>query len=99
MAHDLKFDNGAHTGRMNPGEQKRLEVGVISADMAGWCTIAGHRAQGMEMTVKADTGGSSSSGGSAGGGGSDSAEPTSVHKPTRPIQNGTDDSLDPITER
>ena len=51
------------------------------------------------MTVKADTGGSSSSGGSAGGGGSDSAEPTSVHKPTRPIQNGTDDSLDPITER
>ena len=99
MAHDLKFDNGAHTGRMNPGEQKRLEVGVISADMAGWCTIAGHRAQGMEMTVKADTGGSSSSGGSAGGGGSDSAGPTSVHKPTRPIQNGTDDSLDPITER
>ena len=103
MAHDLKFDNGAHTGRMNPGEQKRLEVGVISADMAGWCTIAGHRAQGMEMTVKADTSGGSgsSSSGSNGsnGGGADTAKPTSAHKPTHPIQNGTDDSLEPITER
>lgn len=100
MAHDLKFDNGAHTGRMNPGEQKRLEVGVISADMAGWCTIAGHRAQGMEMTVKADTsGGSGSSSSGSNGGGADTAKPTSAHKPTHPIQNGTDDSLEPITER
>jgi len=31
MAHDLKFDNGAHTGRMNPGEQQRLEAGGMRA--------------------------------------------------------------------
>ena len=53
------------------------------------------------MTVKADTsggnGGSSSSVGGAGG--ADTAKPTSAHKPTHPIQNGTDDSLEPITER
>jgi len=33
------------------------------------------------------------------GGGADTAKPTSAHKPTHPIQNGTDDSLEPITER
>ena len=49
------------------------------------------------MTVKADTSGGSGS--SSNGGGADTAKPTSAHKPTHPIQNGTDDSLEPITER
>ncbi|NMB23087.1 MAG: hypothetical protein GX983_06955 [Corynebacterium sp.] len=53
MVHDLKFANGAQTGRVAPGEEVTITVGPITADMEGWCTIAGHRAQGMDLMVVA----------------------------------------------
>lgn len=49
QAHDLKFDNGAHSGRVQPGETVRFELGTVTTDLEGWCTIAGHRQQGMVM--------------------------------------------------
>lgn len=49
--HDLRFDNGARTKRLAPGRSEVIDVGVITGDMDGWCTIAGHRAQGMELVV------------------------------------------------
>lgn len=53
MVHDLKFANGAQTGRVAPGEEVTITVGPITADMEGWCTIAGHRAQGMDLMMVA----------------------------------------------
>ncbi|ARV65891.1 cupredoxin domain-containing protein [Corynebacterium glutamicum] len=52
MVHDLKFANGVQTGRVAPGDEITVTVGDISEDMDGWCTIAGHRAQGMDLEVK-----------------------------------------------
>ena len=49
--HDLKLANGAETGRVSPGETRVLDAGVMSADVEGWCTIAGHRMQGMIFMV------------------------------------------------
>lgn len=51
MAHDLKFANGIQTGRLDGGESAELDLGVITEDVEGWCTIAGHRAQGMVIDV------------------------------------------------
>ncbi|MGV9194452.1 multicopper oxidase domain-containing protein [Microbacterium sp. MC2] len=51
--HDLTFANGVRSQRLAPGASETLEVGVIGADMAGWCSIAGHRQMGMELTVVA----------------------------------------------
>jgi nitrite reductase (NO-forming) len=36
---------------MNPGQTKKVKVGVVSADIDGWCSIAGHRLLGMVMKV------------------------------------------------
>lgn len=49
--HDLKLASGAETGRVSPGETRVLDAGLISADVEGWCTIAGHRMQGMTFMV------------------------------------------------
>lgn len=49
--HDLTFANGVRTQRLAPGESETIDVGLIGADMAGWCSIAGHRQMGMELTV------------------------------------------------
>ena len=54
--HDLVLSNGAHTGRIAPGESATLDAGVIGSDLDGWCSVAGHRQMGMVLTVRA-TGG------------------------------------------
>ncbi|ALC06991.1 hypothetical protein CDES_13245 [Corynebacterium deserti GIMN1.010] len=51
MVHDLKFANGVQSGRVAPGDDVTFEVGIIIAPMEGWCTIAGHHAQGMDLQV------------------------------------------------
>lgn len=50
--HDLTFANGVRTDRLAPGGTQVVEVGVIGADLEGWCSIAGHRQMGMELTVR-----------------------------------------------
>lgn len=67
--HDLTFANGVRTQRLAPGDSETIEVGLIGADMDGWCSIAGHRQMGMELAVVvtgAPDGGST--GGTADGG-------------------------------
>lgn len=54
MVHDLTFANGATSGRLQPGESATVEVGVIGQDLEGWCSIAGHRQQGMVIHVTAE---------------------------------------------
>ncbi|KQB83395.1 cupredoxin domain-containing protein [Corynebacterium oculi] len=51
QAHDLKLTNGARSGRLTPGKTTEIDAGVITADVPGWCTIAGHHAKGMTFDV------------------------------------------------
>ena len=66
--HDLTFANGVHSRRLAPGESAEIVVGVIGADMQGWCSIAGHRQMGMELTVQVRGGASHGSAEHAHGG-------------------------------
>ncbi len=50
--HDLTFANGVRSARLAPGGSEVLDVGIIGADLAGWCSIAGHRQMGMELVVR-----------------------------------------------
>ncbi|SIO88639.1 multicopper oxidase domain-containing protein [Nocardiopsis sp. JB363] len=49
--HDLRMENGTRTPVLAPGESATLEVGVVDGPLRGWCSVMGHRASGMEMTV------------------------------------------------
>ncbi|MDO4899487.1 multicopper oxidase domain-containing protein [Actinomyces sp.] len=57
QVHDLvvQRDDGAtvSTGRVAAGAAGDLDVGVVSGPLEGWCSIAGHRAQGMVLHVTA----------------------------------------------
>lgn len=55
QAHDLKLTNGARSGRITPGESTEIDAGIITADVPGWCTIAGHHTKGMTFDVKVAT--------------------------------------------
>lgn len=52
--HDLVTANGAASGRVAPGGQVEVDVGVIPADIEGWCSLAGHRQMGMVFHIIAD---------------------------------------------
>ncbi|WP_083470774.1 multicopper oxidase domain-containing protein [Actinomyces sp. oral taxon 414] len=84
QVHDLVLANGAESGRVAAGRSATVDVGVVTGPVEGWCSIAGHRAQGMVFHVTAagtagaaghgahgggDAAGSGGSGGSAGSGG------------------------------
>lgn len=49
--HDLVLANGATSGRLGPGESAEVDAGVVGADLAGWCSVAGHRLMGMTLDV------------------------------------------------
>jgi nitrite reductase (NO-forming) len=49
--HDLTFANGVRTERLAPGASQTVEVGLMGADLDGWCSIAGHRQMGMVLRV------------------------------------------------
>src|SRR5699024_8009489 len=51
--HDLVLANGVDSGRLAPGESATIEVGVITEDLEGWCSIVGHRQMGMVFDVNA----------------------------------------------
>lgn len=59
--HDLVLADGTASGRLQPGESTTVEAGVIGHDLAGWCSIVGHRAMGMTLQVTA-TGAAASDG-------------------------------------
>jgi nitrite reductase (NO-forming) len=52
MVHDLVLDTGASSGRLAPGQQATLDVGVVGRDISGWCSIVGHRQLGMVMQIR-----------------------------------------------
>ncbi|BDZ39367.1 multicopper oxidase domain-containing protein [Microbacterium suwonense] len=53
LVHDLVFANGIAGTRLAPGESETIDVGVIEADLEGWCSIVGHRQMGMTMQIVA----------------------------------------------
>ncbi|MCQ9162676.1 multicopper oxidase domain-containing protein [Arthrobacter sp. STN4] len=53
MVHDLVTAGGAESGRLYPGEKATVDAGVIAANLDGWCSIVGHRQQGMVFRIVA----------------------------------------------
>jgi nitrite reductase (NO-forming) len=51
--HDLVLATGAKTGTIGAGKAARLDAGVIGADVAGWCSLPGHRQAGMTLSITA----------------------------------------------
>jgi nitrite reductase (NO-forming) len=53
MVHDLVLETGEKSDRLAPGESTRMDVGVVDHDIAGWCSISGHRQMGMTLDIVA----------------------------------------------
>lgn len=54
--HDLVIatDQGEKsTKRLAPGESETLDIGVVTHDLDGWCSVAGHKQAGMTFAIKA----------------------------------------------
>jgi len=49
--HDLVLENGTSSGRVSAGKSTTVDAGVISGDLDGWCSVAGHRQMGMVLTI------------------------------------------------
>lgn len=73
--HDLVLDTGARTELIAPGGQASLDAGVIASDVAGWCSVPGHRQMGMTLAIVA-TGAAPSAAATP------SAQPSTVNAPT-----------------
>ena len=53
QVHDLVLATGQTTGRVAASAKGTLDAGVVAGPVEGWCSIAGHRAQGMVFHVTA----------------------------------------------
>lgn len=51
--HDLVLESGVGTPAIAPGAEAVLDAGVITQTTSGWCSLPGHRAMGMELTIVA----------------------------------------------
>lgn len=64
MVHDLVLANGTRSPRLQPGGSATLDVGVVTHDLRGWCSIPGHRQMGMTLMVMTGNGSGSGDTGS-----------------------------------
>jgi len=53
MAHNLVLASGMVSAALDPGATESVAVGVIVANVDGWCSIAGHRLLGMTISIVA----------------------------------------------
>jgi nitrite reductase (NO-forming) len=51
VRHDLVLATGQRTALLAGGENATLTVGVVNADIAGWCSVPGHRVAGMTLSI------------------------------------------------
>lgn len=51
--HDLVLATGQSSGRLAPGQSATVDAGVITGNVAAWCSIVGHRQMGMVLEIKA----------------------------------------------
>ncbi|WP_110207446.1 multicopper oxidase domain-containing protein [Nocardioides daejeonensis] len=68
--HDLVLETGHDSGRLAPGDEATIEVGVVGRDLDGWCSVVGHRQMGMVLEIVAV------------GAGSDGPEQATPERPT-----------------
>ncbi len=54
VIHNFAVDENNKTADLDPFSLGTLEVGKVTEDTVLYCTIAGHREQGMEMTIKVE---------------------------------------------
>ena len=52
MPHDLFFDDDQSTDLLSRDETATIDLGVVDETLEGWCTVSGHRAAGMTLTLK-----------------------------------------------
>lgn len=53
MQHDLVFfPNGPGTRMLSPGQSQTLDLGTVTSNLSGWCTVPGHKAAGMTLDVR-----------------------------------------------
>lgn len=52
MPHDLVFENDLSTELLARDSTATLDLGVIDDDLDGWCSVSGHRAAGMTLTIE-----------------------------------------------
>jgi nitrite reductase (NO-forming) len=83
QSHDLAFSNGASLPTLSPGTRRTLDVGVVAGDLTGWCSLPGHRAMGMTLTVTA-TGAKAAEDAAAA-----SSAPSSPHSPAADVRTPT----------
>lgn len=97
--HDLQL-LGQRTPRLRSGESATLDLGVVGASAQGWCTIVGHRQQGMVLDVVA-LGTASTDASSIHDGGADhgdtTARPPEVIDPAAHVMTPVDPVLPPLT--
>ncbi|NUT50659.1 MAG: multicopper oxidase domain-containing protein, partial [Saccharothrix sp.] len=53
VRHDLRVDGGPRTPMLRRDETALLDVGPVADELAARCTVAGHRAAGMTLTLRA----------------------------------------------
>ncbi len=51
MQHDLYIDGGPRTRLLTHGQRVTLDLGTVTHTLQGWCTVPGHKAAGMTMTI------------------------------------------------
>lgn len=102
--HDLVLDSGVSSGRLAPGESAVVDVGVVGRDMDGWCSVLGHRQQGMVLRVEVS--GASSAGPAPTpapdphhSDGADHPPPLDLAAPPPPGFQARDAALPPLSER
>lgn len=53
MGHNLQLEGGSvGTGMLGPGQRKTVGYGVFGHTEHAWCTVPGHKASGMILTIK-----------------------------------------------
>jgi len=51
VQHDITTEGEKGTERLATGETAEVNLGVVSAGQLLWCSVPGHREQGMEATI------------------------------------------------
>jgi nitrite reductase (NO-forming) len=53
IQHNFKIDGVDGVGNLNPGEERSFVFGPVQGDsLTAWCTVVGHRQQGMEIKLQ-----------------------------------------------
>ena len=63
MQHDFKVGGAVGIALLDPGKSADVVIGPFTADAVAWCTVAGHKAAGMQLALHVVGGTSTASGG------------------------------------